>query len=201
MVPTSPGDAADGASADGEAGRAAALTAGSGFDALYATLHAIAGRLLAGERKDHTLQATALLHEAWLRLSGRDAAWADADQFVRAAAVCMRRALVDHARARAADRRGGAHVRVELSPELLGSDTSPGEVVAVDEALSRLAELDPELVQVVELRVFGGLSHPAIARVLGSSLRTVERQWRVARAFLVHELGSRPSGQPAVGSP
>lgn len=161
--------------------------------ALYAAvereLRAIASRLLRGERTDHTLQPTALLHEAWLRLSEVHAPWRDQTHFVAAAAGAMRRVLVDHARARGRDKRGGGNARITLSPELLDATVEPSDVLAVDDALARLAAVDAELERIVELRVFGGLTHPEIAALLGVSLRRVERGWRLARAFLRRELG------------
>lgn len=161
--------------------------------ALYAAvereLHAIAGRLLRGERNDHTLQPTALLHEAWLRLAGVHEPWRDQTHFVAAAAGAMRRVLVDHARARGRDKRGGGGARVTLAPELLDATIEPSDVLAVDDAVLSLAAVDPELARIVELRVFGGLTHPEIAALLDVSLRHVERGWRLARAFLRRELG------------
>lgn len=159
------------------------------FAAVERELHGIAARLLQAERTGHTLQPTALLHEAWLRLAGARLPWRDRAHFVQAAASSMRRILVEHARARAAEKRGGGAQRVTLAPELLECAAGPGDVVAVDEILRRLAALDPELGRIVELRVFGGLAHPEIAEVLHTSLRTVERGWRLARAFLQRELG------------
>jgi RNA polymerase sigma factor (TIGR02999 family) len=158
---------------------------------LYATvereLHSIASALLRRERADHTLQPTALMHEAWLRLARVHQPWQDRSHFVRAAAGTMRRVLVEHARARARDKRRGGE-RLTLSTGLLGHAERPEDVLAVEEALARLETLDPELARIVELRVFGGLDHPSIARALDRSLRTVERGWRLARAFLAKSL-------------
>ena len=156
--------------------------------AAYTELHAIAQRLLGGERQGHTLQPTALLHEAWLRLAAVQAPFRDQDHFVRSAAGAMRRVLVDHARARGRERRGGGALAITLVPELLGQETHPEDLLQVDEALTRLGELDPQLVEIVELAVFGGLKLPDVARHLGTSLRTVERGWRLARAFLAQHL-------------
>ena len=152
-------------------------------------LHAIATALMVGERRHHTLQPTALLHEAWLRLAGRQAPWADRTAFVRAAAGTMRRVLVDHGRARARDKRGGEWLRVTIAPDLAAAGAPPEDVVAIDAALAQLQAVDPELARIVELRVFGGLDHGEIAATLGTSLRTVERGWRLARAFLARALG------------
>jgi RNA polymerase sigma factor (TIGR02999 family) len=159
------------------------------YAAVAHELHAIAANLLRGERNHHTLQPTALMHEAWLRLHGVHAPWQDKNHFVRAAAGTMRRVLVEHGRARARDKRGGGAERLTLSTDIHGTAAPPDDVLAVDEALQRLGALDPELVQIAELRVFGGLTHQEIAEVMGSSLRTVERSWRSARAFLRRALG------------
>lgn len=164
------------------------------FAAAATDLHEIAARLLRGERKDHTLQPTALLHEAWLRLGEVHKPWLDRAHFVRAAAGTMRRILVDHARAKLRDKRLAPGQRVTLAPELLESRSGPGDLLAVDEALQRLSAVDPELVRIVELRVFGGLSHAEIADALGTSLRSVERGWRLARACLRRELEGHHAG-------
>jgi RNA polymerase sigma factor (TIGR02999 family) len=154
------------------------------FTEVERELHGIAARLLRRERAGHTLQPTALLHEAWLRLASVRHPWQDRTHFVSAAARAMRRILVEHGRARAAAKRGGGVGRVTLATGILGDGAAPDDVLVVDEALQRLAALDPRLAQIVELRVFGGLDHPEIAGHLGCSLRTVERDWRTARAFL-----------------
>jgi RNA polymerase sigma factor (TIGR02999 family) len=159
------------------------------FTAMERELHGIAQGLLRGERANHTLQPTALLHEAWLRLARVHRPWEDHAHFVRAAAGTMRRVLVEHGRARLRDKRGGSAARVTLSTDLHGAGAPPDDLLAVDDALRRLAELDPELAEVVELRVFGGLGHREIAAVTGRSQRTVERAWRLARAFLRRDLG------------
>ena len=164
------------------------------YSAVASELHGIAARMLRGERADHTLQPTALMHEAWLRLARVHSAWQDRSHFVRAAAGTMRRVLVDHARGRAREKRGGGADRLTLSTDIHGSVAAQDDVLAVDEALQQLAALDPELVELVELRVFGGLNHKEIAEVTGHSLRTVERSWRLARAFLRRALGD--NGEP-----
>ena len=158
--------------------------AGELYAAVERELRAVAARMLLGERAGHTLQPTALLHEAWLRLASVHQPWQDQGHFVRAAAGTMRRVLVEHARARARDKRGGGAERVTLTPELLDGGNSPQDVLVVDEALAKLSEVDPDLARLVELRVFGGLGHPEIAATTGRSLRSVERDWRLARAFL-----------------
>jgi RNA polymerase sigma factor (TIGR02999 family) len=159
------------------------------FAAVESELHAIAERLLGRERKDHTLQPTALMHEAWLRLARANPVWNDRTHFVRGTARTMRRVLVEHARARARDKRGAGAGKVTLSTDIHGAQAPPDDVLAVHDALQQLAALDPELEQIVELRIFGGLEHAEIAAVTGSSLRSVERGWRTARALLRRHLG------------
>ncbi|MCK5941208.1 MAG: sigma-70 family RNA polymerase sigma factor [Planctomycetes bacterium] len=154
---------------------------------VYDELHRLAGRLMAGERRSHTLQPTALMNEAFLRLVEPAAGYDDRGHFLRVAATAMRRVLVDHARARGADKRRGDR-RVELDADLLAGRDDAHGLLVVDEILARLSALDPHLGQLVELRFFGGLDNRATAEALGTSLRSVERSWRTARAFLVREL-------------
>ena len=161
---------------------------------VYQELHRLAHRLMAEERRDHTLQATALLHEAWLRLVEPGASYIDRTHFLRVASRAMRHVLVDHARARAAAKRGGGR-RVDLETEALAAPDDAPSVLAVDETLTRLQALDPQLGQLVELRFFGGLDNRAIAEILGISLRSVERGWRTARAFLLRDLERPPAEQ------
>jgi RNA polymerase sigma factor (TIGR02999 family) len=162
---------------------------------VYDELHRLASRLMQKERSDHTLQATALLHEAFLRLCGSDGDFDDRHHFLRVASKAMRNVLVDHARARKAQKRGGGQQQVDL--DLAGVftlDHSDG-ILAVDETLSRLSAMDPQLAQIVELRFFGGLENQAIAAAIGSSLRSVERGWRTARAWLSRELAIHTDGE------
>ena len=154
---------------------------------VYDELRRLAGRLMDGERAGHTLQATALLHEAFLRLSAPGASFVDRGHFLGVAATAMRRVLIDPARARAAHKRGGGG-RVDLDADALGAPDDPATLLAVDEALARLAAVDAQLGRLVELRFFGGLDHGETAAALGISLRSVERGWRTARAFLLREL-------------
>lgn len=165
---------------------------------VYDELHRIAGALMGKERANHTLQATALLNEAFLRLVEPGASYDDRAHFLRVAARAMRNVLVDHARARSAQKRGGGK-RVDLDVEALAGRDDPAGLLAVDETLARLAAVDPQLAQLVELRFFGGLDNPAIAEALGMSLRSVERGWRTARAFLARELDQRGGTQPDGG--
>ena len=167
---------------------------------VYAELHRIAGCQLRRERREHTLNPTALVHELYLRLvDQRRASWQNRAQFFGVAARLMRRVLVDHARSRQADKRGGSATHVSL--EEVGDQ--PGvaalaDVLAVDDALERLAGQDPEQVRMIELRFFAGLTVEETAHVLGRSPRTVKREWRLARAWLHRELrgGGQSAGRP-----
>jgi RNA polymerase sigma factor (TIGR02999 family) len=154
---------------------------------LYAELHDIAARHMRGERPDHTLQPTALVHEAFLRLL-TPGSYEDRTHFLRAASTAMRHVLVDHARARNAAKRGGA-LRVTLDEALAGRDERVVELLVLDDALTRLAAAEPRWAQVVELRFFGGLEVPDVAAALGISAATVKRDWQFARAWLARELG------------
>jgi RNA polymerase sigma-70 factor (ECF subfamily) len=161
---------------------------------VYDELRALASAYLRGERADHTLQTTALVHEAWLRLSGRDARTFDnRAHFFRAAALAMRRILLHHAEKRAAQKRGGGRSGVTID-EGIDSLASPGadwvEMLALNEALKRLADTDAQKAQVVELRYFGGCSIDETAEALGIGTATVEREWRFARAWLRTALDS-----------
>ena len=160
---------------------------------VYGELKQLASAYLARERSDHTLQPTALVHEAFVKLSPQKVRWQSRAQFVGVAAVAMRRILVDHARKHRSEKRGGGARRVEL--DLATMETSEGaiDLVRMDEALTGLAELSARQAQVVELRFFGGLTHDEIGEVLGVSYRTVENDWRFARAWLKERLGEGES--------
>jgi RNA polymerase sigma factor (TIGR02999 family) len=155
---------------------------------VYEELRLVARKHLRGQRADHTLQTTALIHEAYLRLAGGAAGSVqDHQHFVALASRIMRQVLVDHARNRlAAKRQGGA--RVTLSEAANVPYQSELDVIAVDEALTRLSELDERQVRVVELRFFGGLSIPETAEALHISVATVKRDWTMARTWLSREL-------------
>lgn len=163
---------------------------------LYDDLRRVAGSLLRGERADHTLGATALVHEAYLRLAHVPSALPDdRARFFGAAATAMRRILVDHARRRNAERRGGGQPPVRLDTAHLESgmaladdDDGAAFVVRVGEAVERLERIDPRLAQVVELRFFVGFTEAEVADVLGVTDRTVRRDWTKARAFLERAL-------------
>ena len=152
---------------------------------VYAELRRIAASYLRRERADHTLQPTALVHEAFIRLvDQRQIDWSNRGQFLGLAAVMMRRILVNHARDHVADKRGGGLEHVPLT--LAGDGIGPVEVNLLDlhEALDRLAEADKRKAQIVELKFFGGLTTEEIAATLGISTATVERDWKFARAWL-----------------
>lgn len=157
---------------------------------LYTELRRMAASELRGERADHTLSPTALVNEAWLRLGGGGGSWQNRAHFFGAAARAMRRILVDHARQRAATKRSRDR-QVTLEPELVGAQETPSEeIIAVDEALERLAQFDPRQARIVELRYFVGLSIPETAIALEISEATVKRDWTLARAWLHRELGA-----------
>lgn len=152
---------------------------------VYKELKQIATRALRSEREGHTLQPTALVHEAYLRMVGSEnVPWQNRAHFLGCAARVMRNILVDHARARIADKRGGDAQRVTLSEAFLQADRCDVDLVALDDALSALAAFDEEKGRIVEMRFFGGLTEEEIAEVLGVSERTVRRSWTLARAWL-----------------
>jgi RNA polymerase sigma-70 factor (ECF subfamily) len=164
---------------------------------VYAELKRRAGAQLARERGSHTLQPTALVHEAFLRLvDQRSARWQNRAQFFAVAAQLMRRILVDHARARAADKRGGDAVRISLDDAGDASTSPEPDVLLLNQALERLARLDERQARVVELRYFGGLTVEEVAAVLEVSQITVKRDWAMARAWLYRELTSGPPAPP-----
>ena len=156
---------------------------------VYDELRKLASSYLRGERADHTLQTTALVHEAYLKLADqRHTSWANRSHFFGIAAQAMRRILVDHARTRSRAKRDGGR-SVTLEEELAGSVGRPDEILEVDEALERLAQLDPRQARIVELRYFAGLTIEDTALTLDLSPATVKREWTSARAWLQQELG------------
>ena len=158
---------------------------------VYDELRRLARHYLQNERRDHTLQATGLVHEAYLRLVDQTAAsWRDRAHFYSVAAGVMRRVLVDHARSHRAGKRGGQLEKIELDENVALSPAKEINLVALDDALKDLAKLDPTQSQIVELRFFGGLTVEEVAEVLEISPRTVKREWRLARAWLRHQLGN-----------
>lgn len=158
------------------------------FPIIYEELRRLAGGFMSRERSDHTLQPTALVHEAYGKLMGQEAPWSNRSHFMAIAATAMRRVLLDYARKRKAEKRGGGASQVTLKEELLLVDDRGLDILALDQALTRLAELDERQGRVVELRFFGGLSVEEAAAVLGVSPNTVKRDWRHARAWLHREL-------------
>jgi len=143
---------------------------------------------MAGERAGHTLQPTVLANEAWMNLTdGANRNWQNRAHFFAVAARAMRRVLVNYGRRRRSLKRGGAMHRIELADELPGTGDLE-EVVALDEALRRLEDIDPRQCRIVELRYFGGLTEEETSEVMGISLRTVKRDWQMARAWLFAEL-------------
>ena len=167
----------------------------SAFDDLlplvYGELHRIADRYFRRERREHTLQPTALVHEAYLRLvNQRLADCQDRSQFLGVAAFLMRRILVNHARGRQSAKRGNSARPVTLDDVMAVTEQRSDEVLAIDQALTRLAELDVEQARLVEMHFFGGMSFEEIAEVLSISVPTVNRRWASARAWLSKELGT-----------
>lgn len=163
---------------------------------LYAELRRLAHLQLRGERPNHTLGTTALVHESYLRLIRQSSIdWNDTNHFLALTARTMRRVLIDYARRRNAQKRGGAREHVCFDDSLHGSDDRTTLLLTLDQALEKLSQRDERLAKVVELRFFGGLTEKEIARVLDISPRTVRRDWRKARAWLalsLEELSSQP---------
>jgi len=156
---------------------------------VYGELHAIAENQLYRERKDHTLNATALVHEAYLKLVDQSrVTWQNRAHFLGVAARAMRRILINYAVARRAEKRGGEMIATTYDDDLVPRASAADELVALDQALVRLQQLDERQAAVVEYRFFGGLTQEEIAEVLGVSVPTVKRDWRLARAWLIHEL-------------
>ncbi len=155
---------------------------------VQAELHRLAQRYMSMERPDYTLQATALVNEAYLRLVGSDVDWKDRAHFFAVAAQVMRRILVDHARAQRRAKRGGGAEKVALEHTVLMSPERSGDLVALDDALDDLAELDKRKARVVEYHFFGGLTYDETAEALGISAATVHRELRLAKAWLYNRL-------------
>jgi RNA polymerase sigma factor (TIGR02999 family) len=156
---------------------------------VHQELRTIARRCMAAENPGHTMQATALVNEAYLRLiDAQDVDWQDRAHFLSVAARVMRRILVDHARTRRARKRGGGDARVTFDEQLLVPGEAPFDVAALDDALEALSKFDDRKSRVVEMRFFGGLSVEESASVLGVSPETVRRDWRLARAWLRRQM-------------
>lgn len=156
---------------------------------LYDEMHRLASGQLRRERADHTLQPTALLNEAYMRLvDQRNQNWKNRSHFLAVASTAMRRVLLHHAQKRRADKRGGGAQKVTLFEAASVFEERADDLLALDEALDRLAEFDPVNARLVELRFFGGLPMEEIAKVLEIPLRSAERGWRVTRAWLKNEI-------------
>ena len=158
---------------------------------VYEELRGIAAGYMRDERPGHTLQATALVHEAYVRLIGQKrVSWQNRAHFFGIAAQLMRRILIDHARRRQAAKRGvGGPLRLTAGVDVAGAPEQDFDLLAIDGALSRLEQLDAAQARIVELRFFGGLTVEETAEVAGVSTATVKREWRTARAWLRHEVG------------
>jgi RNA polymerase sigma-70 factor (ECF subfamily) len=156
---------------------------------VYDELHRLASRYLRHERVGHTLQTTALVHEAYLKLvDQKKANWHNRVQFFAAAAKVMRHVLVDYARSRKAAKRGGEYCRLSLDEAAISSQDKDADLLVLNEALDNLAAIDPQQSRVVELRVFGGLTVEDTAEALGISARTVKREWSMAKAWLHQQI-------------
>ncbi len=157
---------------------------------VYDELRRLASSYLRQERSDHTLQPTALVHEAYLRLvDQKNVHWKDKGHFFAITAQLMRRILVDHARSHLAEKRGSGAAKVPLEEALVMSKERPDELLTVDESLTRLGRMDPQQARIVELRIFAGLSVEDTADLLGISPATVKRDWSMAKAWLSLEIG------------
>lgn len=167
----------------------AARSASALVPVVYEELRALAYQLFRGQPGSHTLQPTALIHEAYVRLNRQaDKSWCDRSEFLAAAARTIRCILVDHARGRAAIKRGGGRAAASLDENLIPAESRDSELLALDEALRRLAELDPQKAQLVELRFFAGLTMEDTAKTLAISPRSAYREWELARAWLRREM-------------
>ena len=159
---------------------------------VYDELRSLANRFLRDERDGHTLQTTALVHEAYLKLAGYSGVeWQNRAHFFAIAASVIRHILVDHARSRQRDKRGGGALRLSLDEAGAAPQERDPDLVALDDSLLSLTRIDPRQSRIVELRYFGGLSVEETAEVMGISTATVKRDWTVARAFLYHDLSQR----------
>jgi RNA polymerase sigma factor (TIGR02999 family) len=160
---------------------------------VYDEFRALARHYLAQERANHTLQPTALVHEAYMKLVDQTRVdWQGKSHFFAVAAQAMRRILVDHARSRQRDKRGGGRARVVLDEAVALSPQKDEDVIALDEALEKLAQLDPRQAKVVELRFFGGLTIKETAELMAMSEMTVRREWMTAKRWLQEEMSGRP---------
>jgi RNA polymerase sigma factor (TIGR02999 family) len=163
---------------------------------VYNELRKLAGSYLRRERADHTLEPTALVHEAYLRLVNQEIAWQNRAHFFGVAAQMMRRILVDHARRHQTDKRGSGGAKLALDEAINLSDERAADLIALDDALTALHELDPQKCRMVELRYFAGLSVEETAEALGISVATFVRQWKTTKAWLYHQITKEAPEQP-----
>lgn len=185
----------------GEIGRGQKEAMNQLLPLVYDELHRLARSYFRRERGEHTLQPTALVHEAYIRLVDQRAPMESRGHFLAVAATQMRRILLDYARKHRAARRGGAGQKVMLEDTMAICEQQPVDMIALDRALIKLSELDPDQARLVELRFFGGLSVEQTAEVLGVSPATVKRSWSSARAFLHREIsGGAPDDARAMGA-
>jgi RNA polymerase sigma-70 factor, ECF subfamily len=164
------------------------------FKIVYSELRRIAGRHMRNERPNHTLQPTALVHEAYIQLfDDSEKPWSNRAHFFALASVEMRRLLVDYARRHRAQKRGGGGRQITLTGHLAYTEDTAEDLLALDQALDRLTAIKPQASRVVEMTYFAGMTQAEAAEVLGCSERTVKRQWEFARNFLLDELSGRPA--------
>ena len=157
---------------------------------IYNELRALAKRYMRGERSGHTLQTTALVHEAYIKLGGvTEISWESRAHYLRVASQAMRRVLIDHARRKKADKKGGKRTREPLDRAADIMEKASVDLLELDSAIDKLAKIDPQLAQVVELRFFGGLTVEETAKVIGISKTTVKEDWSLAKAWLKQEMG------------
>jgi len=158
------------------------------FEAFAGELRRLARTAMAAERFDHTLQPTALVNEAFLRMAGNAPSWANRAHFLAAAANVMRQILIDHARGRHSQKRGADYTKVELTDPVSLAHSEPDRLLAVDQAMHRLGEIDPRAERVVELRYYAGMTVEEVAEALDISAKTVKRDWQFARVWLEQQL-------------
>lgn len=175
----------------GDVGKGDEAAAARLLPLVYRELRRLAAHYMRGERAGQTIQATELVHEAYLRLAGQDGMdWQGRTHFFAMAATSMRRVLVDHARRKSAEKHGGGVQRIQLDEACIFTPQKSQDLVALDQALERLNKIAPRQAQVVELRFFGGLEMDEIAKLHGVSVRTVKADWRLAKAWLHREMMS-----------
>jgi RNA polymerase sigma factor (TIGR02999 family) len=162
---------------------------------IYEELRGLADQHLKRERASHTLQPTALVHEAFLRMVGQDAGFESRLQFLRVASTMMRRVLVDHARSHGRRKRGGDAHRVELTESVAAEPEASVDLIELDDALKKLEALDPRKVRIIELRYFAGMTIEETARLLEISPATISRDWDVARLWLLREIHGNPRAE------